>query len=162
MTEQETTSAGWYPDAGGHQLRWWDGAAWTTHVAPLPSAANPTEAALLAERKRVYSHDMLYVTDATGTKIGRVNLDSGKVTMDQPARRAEFDQFVIVWREHNTEAPAATDDHGDNPAGSAGTEHDPPPSTDDTTPPAAPRGDAAAWNDLAQNRPGQAVRERAV
>lgn len=42
-----TTQAGWYADpAGGHQYRYWDGVAWTEHVAdngqqgiePLPVA----------------------------------------------------------------------------------------------------------------------------
>ncbi len=31
------TPAGWYPDpAGTDQLRWWDGGAWTAHLAPRP------------------------------------------------------------------------------------------------------------------------------
>jgi len=32
--------AGWYPDSFDQtRRRWWDGAAWTTHVAPLEAAA---------------------------------------------------------------------------------------------------------------------------
>src|SRR5262245_10003853 len=35
------TAAGWYPDpSNATQLRWWDGVAWTAHVAPAtPPAA---------------------------------------------------------------------------------------------------------------------------
>lgn len=31
--------AGWYPDPGGDGARWWDGYAWTGHVAPVPAEA---------------------------------------------------------------------------------------------------------------------------
>lgn len=48
----ETTPAGWYPDpAGGGGRRYWDGAAWTSHVSadvpaqPAPPASAPAEAA---------------------------------------------------------------------------------------------------------------------
>ncbi len=72
MAEHEPAPAGWYPDTGGSQLRWWDGSAWTDHVAPVPSADAVPAPAFPAERRRVYSHDMLYVTDAAGTKVGRI------------------------------------------------------------------------------------------
>jgi hypothetical protein len=33
-----STPAGWYPDpAGSEHLRWWDGDAWTAHLAPRPA-----------------------------------------------------------------------------------------------------------------------------
>lgn len=36
---------GWYPDPnGGGHVRWWDGAAWTAHVADQPGAASPFSA----------------------------------------------------------------------------------------------------------------------
>ena len=34
-------------------------------------------------RDRVYGNDMLYVTAPDGSKIGRVNLQTGRVTMDR-------------------------------------------------------------------------------
>ncbi len=34
------TPSGWYPDpAGSRELRYWDGGAWTAHVAPAPGVA---------------------------------------------------------------------------------------------------------------------------
>ena len=39
-TSGPTTPAGWYPDpAGSENLRWWDGATWTAHLAPRPTPA---------------------------------------------------------------------------------------------------------------------------
>lgn len=37
-TEEQVPGAGWYDDGTG-QTRWWDGAAWTQHVAPEPVVA---------------------------------------------------------------------------------------------------------------------------
>lgn len=42
MTDPNTAPAGWYDDGSG-RLRYWDGASWTEHFAPLPEAA-PAEA----------------------------------------------------------------------------------------------------------------------
>lgn len=33
--------AGWYADPSGGGQRWWDGAQWTSHVMPAPTAAVP-------------------------------------------------------------------------------------------------------------------------
>jgi hypothetical protein len=39
-TGGSTTPAGWYTDPGGSgQLRWWDGTAWSAHLAPQPTPA---------------------------------------------------------------------------------------------------------------------------
>lgn len=39
-TGGSTTPAGWYNDPGGSgHLRWWDGAAWSAHLAPQPTPA---------------------------------------------------------------------------------------------------------------------------
>jgi hypothetical protein len=37
-TGGSTTPAGWFNDPGGSgQMRWWDGSAWTAHLAPQPT-----------------------------------------------------------------------------------------------------------------------------
>lgn len=58
------------------------------------------------QRKNVYGHDMLYVTAHDGTKVGRVNLKTGRVTMDLPELRPTFDRVVDGWRSANLAAPA--------------------------------------------------------
>ncbi|MDQ1546231.1 MAG: hypothetical protein QOH69_1135 [Actinomycetota bacterium] len=40
ITGGSTTPAGWYTDPGGSgHLRWWDGTAWSAHLAPQPTPA---------------------------------------------------------------------------------------------------------------------------
>ena len=162
MAEQETAPAGWYPDTGGTQLRWWDGSAWTDHVAPVPSADPVPAVELVAERKRFYSHDMLYVTDAAGTKVGQINLGSGKVTMDLPERRPAFDRFVASWRAENTASLEADKTLADDPGLSTATVEDQPAIGIDASLPREVVGEESVWRDLSKNRAGQAVRERAV
>jgi hypothetical protein len=58
-------------------------------VDPLPQ--------LIAERRSVYGNAMLYLTTGDGMKVGRVNLGTGKVTMDRPVLRAAFDREVDAW-----------------------------------------------------------------
>jgi hypothetical protein len=161
MAEHETAPAGWYPDTGGTQLRWWDGSAWTDHLAPTSADPVPT-VEFVAERRRVYSHDMLYVTDAAGTKIGRINLESGKVTMDLPEVRSDFDEFVARWRAENIAASEADETPADDPGLSNGTVEDQPATTVDSALLGEAEEEGPAWQDLSQNRAGQAVRDRAV
>lgn len=162
MTEHEAAPAGWYPDAGGIRLRWWDGSAWTDHVAPVPSADPVPTVEFIAERKRVYSHDILYVTDAAGTKVGRINLGSGRVTMDLPERRSEFDEFVARWRAESIAVSETDETSTDGPGASTVTvEHQPATACNQAQPREAV-DEGSAWQDLSQNRAGQAVRERAV
>lgn len=162
MAEQETAPAGWYPDADGTQLRWWDGSAWTDHVAILPTTEPAPTVALVAERKRVYSHDMLYVTDSAGKKVGRINLESGKVMMDLPELRSDFDEFVARWRAENIAASEADETPADDPGLSTATIEDQPATTIDPALLGGVAEEGPAWQDLSQNRAGQAVRERAV
>jgi hypothetical protein len=115
-----------------------------------------------AERKRVYSHDMLYVTDGAGKKVGRINLESGKVTMDLPELRSDFDEFVTRWRAENITASETDETPVDDPGTSTATVEDQPVTTVDPALLGEAGKEGPAWQDLSQNRAGQAVRERAV
>ncbi|MFZ0834488.1 MAG: nuclease-related domain-containing protein, partial [Mycobacterium sp.] len=110
----------------------------------------------------VYSHDMLYVADAAGTKVGHINLGSGKVTMDLPELRSGFDQFVARWRAESTAASRADETPTDDPETSTTTAENQPATAIDTALPREVVEEGPAWQDLSQNRAGQAVRERAV
>lgn len=162
MAKHETAPAGWYPDTGGTQLRWWDGSVWTDHVAPVPAAEPARATEFAAERRRVYSHDMLYVSDAAGTKLGRINLGSGKVTMDVPELRSEFDAFVARWRAENIVTSVAEETPVEDPALSTATVGDQPAVAIGSGLAEEAEEPGPAWQDLSQNRAGQAVRERAV
>ena len=158
----EAAPAGWYPDTGGTQVRWWDGSAWTDHVAPMPAADPVPAVELVAERKRVYSHDMLYVTDAAGTRVGRINLGSGNVTMDLPALRSESDEFVARWQAEHIAPSEAVETPRDDLLRSNVSVEDQPAITVGRALLGAAAREGSAWQDLSQNRAGQAVRERAV
>lgn len=50
--------AGWYPDAAdASSRRWWDGTAWTAHVAPLAPAPLIADVPLLERPAEMSSHD---------------------------------------------------------------------------------------------------------
>ena len=58
-TELPLPPAGWYPDpSGGHRRRYWDGSAWTDHVAepgsaPIAAATAPATPPAVADRKEL-------------------------------------------------------------------------------------------------------------
>ena len=60
------------------------------------------DAAYVSERRRVYGNEMLYVSLADGAKVGRINLITGKVTMDQTDLRPQFDKAVARFREDDS------------------------------------------------------------
>jgi hypothetical protein len=105
-----------------------------------------TDAARLqVKRWRRYGKDYLYVSGADGSKVGRLDLQSGEVVLDQEERRAEFDAAVTEWRTAEglvVPAPLST----------------PVPEP----PPPAVAVEEPGWVDLAANRPGQAAREQAL
>jgi hypothetical protein len=50
MTHQTGVPAGWYPDpAAAGSTRWWDGQAWTQHVALAPPTAMPAQPVYAAQ-----------------------------------------------------------------------------------------------------------------
>ncbi len=81
---------------GGDEVRRLSGEPRTSTIAA--SGHNQATGGLIGRRKRVYGNDMLYVTAPDGSKIGRVNLETGRVTMDLAILRDMLDRFVKDWR----------------------------------------------------------------
>ncbi len=85
---------------------------------------------------------MLYIELNDGTNVGRLNLDTGKVVIERPEFQGDFDRAVAVWRSEHGQVHAVSG------------------------PTLAQLDRAAAateeWRDLATNRPGEAVRRKAV
>jgi hypothetical protein len=130
------------------------------------------DASLQARRWRRYGKDYLYVSESDGTKVGRLDLLSGAVVLDQEGRRAEFDVVVAAWiAEHEVVVPEA-DDAGaeevlvdevdaeatDDPADDPAEDHD----EDGEEGDGDDHDDDRGWVDLAENRPGQAARQQAI
>lgn len=109
---------------------------------------------LHVKRWRRYGKDYLYVSEADGAKVGRLDLLSGDAVLDRPEMREQFDEAVLAWRTSATAAPPPP--------------HPPPPppppfvagQVDQT--PGDQRDEDGGWVDLASNRAGQAARQQAV
>ena len=150
---------GWYVNPGPGRPRYFDGHAWTERAASAdsgwipkagPSFTEPGEPNFVIERKTIYGNKMLYVSHPDGAKVGRINVDTGKVSMDQPELRVQFDRAVASWR------PSEGEQHLAGPFADNGTEEQSSPSPC-PTPKVLPK-----WDDLASNRPGQSARKKAI
>ena len=98
--------------------RWLSGEPRTPVTSDLGGSQGKDE--LVAIRKRVYGHDMLFVSQPDGSKIGRINLETGRITMDRAELRDIFDRFVAGWRAtHMGQQPPSDDDRdeGTRPTG---------------------------------------------
>jgi hypothetical protein len=103
-----------------------------------------------AVRWRRYGKDRVYVTASDGTKLGYLDLQTGR-THDVPVdRAAEFDQAVTAWRQNNpdTAQPAASPAPRPRRA-------EPPATPPPPRPQPVARAQPGPCLDLAANQPGQ-------
>lgn len=113
-------------------------------------------AKLVAEQRNVYGNDMLYVSFVDGLRVGRLNLRTNKIVLERPDLREDFDAAVMVWRERasdNAAAPASFSDsvaHGVADRDGA-----------DSSLEVGKSDGLSGWRDLAENRAGEATRQRA-
>ncbi|UVJ38717.1 DUF2510 domain-containing protein [Arthrobacter sp. CJ23] len=55
-TNGSTTPPGWYPDPSDpRQMRWWDGARWTAHLAPATAQSMPQQRVPISNQTPVYN-----------------------------------------------------------------------------------------------------------
>ncbi|MFT7765938.1 PASTA domain-containing protein [Clavibacter tessellarius] len=93
--------AGWFPDGSG-QLRYWDGSAWTQHVAPMvqpaaPQAQAPSAAALAA---------VAAAQQAEQAKAARA-ADAARVQAERAAVAEQHRAAKVAQREAAMQAKAA-------------------------------------------------------
>lgn len=70
MSIAQNVSAGWYPDQSG-RLRWWDGAQWTEHFAPVvqPVAQPAHHQGPMTHRDLTVRRDVIYNREQKGHSI---------------------------------------------------------------------------------------------
>ena len=101
---------------------------------------------LLVTRWRRYGNDRLYVNDEAGQRVGWVDLLTGQETLEQPEYA---DAFHSVIATHQSGAATKVPGPGDTIASPRASVPSPRPRAEPT------------WVDLANNRPGQGIRELA-
>ncbi|WP_202965651.1 nuclease-related domain-containing protein [Demequina aestuarii] len=110
-------------------------------------------------RWKRYGHDRAYVSDASGTKLGYVDLSTSEVIIEQAANADAVRRAVAVWSAAEGVSTPATPDVAEPAAAealptealetaSAGAEPTPEPPVQQ-------------WVDLAEHRPGEGVRQLA-
>lgn len=161
----------WYPDpTQPGRLRYWDGSAWAPQVAvPAAEPAGAPQVAvppaepgrrLRTTRRNVYGNDMLYVDLEDGTRVGSVNLGTGRVEVRRPELRSELDRAVATWKDEHPHVRA--DPGGPAPAARAPAPAARAPAPDAPAPGVAEPQPQPPWRDLAANRAGENVRRKAV
>lgn len=119
--------AGWFPDGSG-QLRYWDGAAWTQHVAPMVQPAAPqapnaaalaavaaaqqADAARNAQAGEAAQHKAMREAEAAQAKAVRgaevEQQRAAKVAQREAAMQAKAAEREAAAREKTARAAAAT------------------------------------------------------
>ncbi len=93
-----TAPAGWYADGLG-AVRWWDGAAWTSHVAPPPAPAVPAPVPVPVQ------HDG--ASASTAAAAARSEWDAASLlSWSQPARSAQPGAATTEAVEPQSASPA--------------------------------------------------------
>ena len=106
MTDQATrvVPAGWYDDpASPTRVRWWNGIAWTEHVADKPSAEDQAAAAARAAEERAAAERAAAERDAVARQHAPGELDA---SVRQPMRARQH-------RERRRFARSVRPDQGD-------------------------------------------------
>lgn len=108
-----TTPPGWYPDptSAAPTLRWWDGTAWSSHLAPVPSAdpTTPDGVPLAGWWQRVGASllDTLFMLPLTiGVQVpvylsmsDEIGHWSDEATQSRTAVANPFDLYGQLWQE---------------------------------------------------------------
>jgi hypothetical protein len=113
---------------------------------------------LSVEKRNVYGNNMLYVALADGSKVGRVNLRTNKVVLERPDLRAEFELAIADWQAETGGKTVSPLESLSDSVALAPPEVD---IADLVLENGAPDGEAS-WRDLAENRPGESARIRAI
>lgn len=99
-------SAGWFADPNDPaEMRWWDGRAWTEHVAPMPGEAQSRQRVATATALLEQDEPELEVT-SSGYTEAELALYTGRTAAKTGTSPAAPGQFV--WKDETARPPAGS------------------------------------------------------
>jgi len=117
-------------------------------------------------RLNYYGNDLAYAADASGTRLGRLNLGTGKIVIEVEEKREAttlaLQGFARSLTSPATSPPAQLADASSAERGQTTPPANVPPVTTQDTVQNSPPPDVDTDTDLAANRPGELTRARAV